>query len=286
MIYLDYFKFASWKAEEDFIFSQKRTCYDTYYPFKIYPQKGFERIDFSDITILYGGNGSGKSTALNLIANIIDAKRETVYNRSNFFEEYLEKCSIEYEDTSYQNKAIITSDGVFDCMLDIRNLNQNIDYKRDELLDDYMELKYKSFQLKSLNDLDTLRRSNMAKTKTQSKFVRNSLVDNVREYSNGESAFQYFIQKIDQNGIYILDEPENSLSPHKQLELVKFLEDSARFFNCQLIISTHSPFILSMKGAKIYDLDATPVDIKPWTELYNVRKYFDFFMEHKEEFDS
>ena len=285
MIYLDYFKFASWKAEDDFIFSQKRTCYDTYYPFKIYPQKGFERIDFSDITILYGGNGSGKSTALNLIANIIDAKRETVYNRSNFFEEYLKKCSIEYEDTSYQNKAIITSDGVFDCMLDIRNLNQNIDYKRDELLDDYMQLKYKSFQLKSLNDLETLRRSNMAKTKTQSKFVRNSLVDNVREYSNGESAFQYFIQKIDQNGIYILDEPENSLSPHKQLELVKFLEDSARFFNCQLIISTHSPFILSMKGAKIYDLDATPVDIKPWTELYNVRKYFDFFMEHKEEFD-
>ena len=285
MIYLDYFKFASWKTEEDFIFSQKRTCYDTYYPFKIYPQKGFERIDFSHITILYGGNGSGKSTALNLIANIIDAKRETVYNRSNFFEEYLKKCSIEYEDTSYQNKAIITSDGVFDCMLDIRNLNQNIDYKRDELLDDYMQLKYKSFQLKSLNDLETLRRSNMAKTKTQSKFVRNSLVDNVREYSNGESAFQYFIQKIDQNGIYILDEPENSLSPHKQLELVKFLEDSARFFNCQLIISTHSPFILSMKGAKIYDLDATPVDIKPWTELYNVRKYFDFFMEHKEEFD-
>lgn len=284
MVYLDYFKFASWKAEEDFIFSQLRTCYDTYYPFKIYPQKGFERIDFSDITILYGGNGSGKSTALNLIANIIDADRETVYNRSNFFEEYLDRCRIEYADTSFQNKAIITSDGVFDNMLDIRNLNQNIDHKREDLFDEYMQLKYTSFQLKSLADMEKLRRSNMAKSKTQSKFIRNTLVDNVREYSNGESAFQYFIQKIDENGIYILDEPENSLSPERQLELVKSLEDSARFFNCQLIISTHSPFILSMKGAKIYDLDVVPVDIKPWTELDNVRKYFNFFMEHKEEF--
>ncbi|HKM35557.1 MAG TPA: AAA family ATPase [Lachnospiraceae bacterium] len=285
MIYLHYFKFASWKAEEDFIFSQRRTCYDTYYPFQIYPQKGFERIDFSDITILYGGNGSGKSTALNLIANRIEADRETVYNRSNFFEEYLDKCSIEYADTSFKNKAIITSDGVFDSMLDIRNLNQNIDHKREDLFDEYMQLKYTSFQLKSLADVEKLRKSNMAKSKTQSKFVRKTLVNNMREYSNGESAFQYFKEKIDENGIYILDEPENSLSPHKQLELVKFLEDSARFFQCQLIISTHSPFLLAMKGAKIYDLDSNPVDVRTWTELENVRSYFDFFMVHKDEFE-
>ena len=99
-----------------------------------------------------------------------------------------------------------------------------------------------------------------------------------------EGSQKYFADKIDKDGIYILDEPENSLSPERQLELVKFLEDSVRFFNCQLIISTHSPFLLSMKGAKIYDLDEDPVDIKKWTELDNVRRYFDFFMEHKEEF--
>ncbi len=107
---------------------------------------------------------------------------------------------------------------------------------------------------------------------------------NLREQSNGESGCMYFTDKIKENGLYLLDEPENSLSPERQLELLKFLDDSARFFGCQLIIATHSPFLLSMKGAKIYDFDEETVDIKHWTELKNVRIYHDFFEEHKKEF--
>jgi len=55
------------------------------------------------------------------------------------------------------------------------------------------------------------------------------------------------------------------------------LEDSARFYGCQFIISTHSPFLLAMKGAKIYDLDSRPVTVKKWTDIENVRIYHDFF---------
>lgn len=32
-----------------------------------------------------------------------------------------------------------------------------------------------------------------------------------------------------------------------------------------------------MKSAKIYDLDEEPVDVKRWTELTNVRVYYEFF---------
>lgn len=124
----------------------------------------------------------------------------------------------------------------------------------------------------------------MAHTKTQSKYVRNNLMDNVREHSNGESAFLYFSEKVQENGLYLLDEPENSLAPLRQQELARFLEDSARFFGCQLVISTHSPFLLSMRGAKIYDMDEEPVDVKRWTKLEGVRAYFDFFQRHAGEF--
>jgi hypothetical protein len=39
-----------------------------------------------------------------------------------------------------------------------------------------------------------------------------------------------------------------------------------------------------MRGAKIYDLDEEPVDVKRWTELKNVREYYAFFKEHEREF--
>lgn len=93
-----------------------------------------------------------------------------------------------------------------------------------------------------------------------------------------------FSEKIGENGLYLLDEPENSLSPERQQELLRFLEDSARFFGCQFIIATHSPFLLSIRGAKIYDMDEEPVDVKHWTELSNVRAYYEFFKQHEREF--
>lgn len=284
MIYLDNFIFADRDKEDDFILGQKRTCYDSYYPFRLFTEKGWERIDFEPVTVFYGGNGSGKSTALNVIAQKIGSKRETAYNRSNFFEEYVALCKADFCDESYGNNYIITSDGVFDCMLNLRCLNSGIDERREELFDDYIDLKYNHFKFQSLDDIEKLKKVNQARSKTQSKFVRKNLADNVREYSNGESAFQYFVNKIEKSGIYLLDEPENSLSPEKQLELRKYIEDSARFFESQFIISTHSPFLLSMKGAKIYDLDENPVDLKKWTELENVKIYYQFFKEHGAEF--
>ena len=49
-------------------------------------------------------------------------------------------------------------------------------------------------------------------------------------------------------------------------------------------MATHSPFLLSMKEAHIYDLDESPVVTKRWSELPNVRAYYDFFMKHKKDF--
>ncbi len=103
--------------------------------------------------------------------------------------------------------------------------------------------------------------------------------------SNGESAFLYFTREIQEGGLYLLDEPENSLSPQLQEELLQFLEDSARFYRCQFIISTHSPFLLSLRGARIYDLDGDRVEVRPWTQLEHVRAYWRLFQERGREFE-
>lgn len=283
-MYLDWFTFPDGEQEVDFFYGIQRTCYDSYYPFQVLSKRKLCRIDFEPVTILYGGNGCGKTTALNVIAEKLGLLRDAAYNRSNFFEDYTALCGCGGGDIPEKSR-IITSDDVFDFMLDLRTINEGIDRKREELLEDYLDTKYSDFHFRTMEDIDRLRKVNLARRKTQSKYVRAQLMDNVREQSNGESAFQYFTEKIQENALYLLDEPENSLSPERQTELVRFLEDSARFFGCQLVISTHSPFLLAMRGAKIYDMDEVPVDVKPWTRLENVKRYYEFFKEHEREFE-
>ena len=285
MIYLTHFSFPDREREYDFTMKQKHACYDTVYPFLILSAHQLKMLDFEPVTILYGGNGSGKTTALNVIAEKLGLARDTLYNRSNFFGDYTKMCSFEAVGRIPKESRIITSDDVFDFMLNLRCINEGIDQRREELFEEYQEAKYAKFQMHSMEDYERLKKINAARRNTKSKFVRDSLQDNVREHSNGESAFLYFADKIKENGLYLLDEPENSLSPEKQQELLRFLEDSVRFFGCQFVIATHSPFLLSMRGAKIYDLDEVVVDVKRWTELGNVRAYYAFFKKYAHEFE-
>lgn len=285
MVYLSRFSFPDKEQEYDLFFSLKKTCYDTFYPFGILSRNGLRVLDFEPITILYGGNGSGKSTALNVIAEKLGIKRDTLCNRSSFMEDYTYMCDFEMSCSLPPESGMITSDDIFDYMLNVRAVNEGVDIKREALFEEYQYNKHAKFRMTSLDDYDRLKKITDARRMTKSGYVRENLAGNVREYSNGESAFLFFADKIKENALYLLDEPENSLSPVKQQELMEFLENSVRFFGCQFIIATHSPFILSLRGAKIYDLDEDPVDIKKWTELPNVAAYYDFFKKHERDFE-
>lgn len=289
MIYLNQLKLTSVEDEADALTKQRRTCFGTMYPFKIFPLKKLEYVDFSPVTIFYGGNGSGKTTLLNIIAEKIDAIRHSQYNSSPFFENYVSKCKI-YGSEIPQNSQILSSDDVFDFVMNMRYLNDNVDFHREELFRGYGLHHYKSVceegytNLHGLEDYDRWKEVHDALSKTQSKFVKERLARNVDMYSNGETAMRYFTEHIDRDAIYLLDEPENSLSVKFQLDLAKYISDSARYFGCQFIISTHSPILLSIENAKIYDLDSVPVTTREWTELENVRMYYEFFKEHDCEF--
>ena len=268
----------------------KRTCYGSRYPFGVFLNREVPVLEFEPVTILCGGNGSGKTTILNLIGEKLELRRGAVFNRSSFFGAYLELCRAEtasaFDRDVRAKSRIITSDDVFDYLLDFRYMNEGIDHKRRELLEEYTDARYAKFQMRSLEDVARLRQVVDAQRHSGSRYVRDRLMKDVPGKSNGENAFLYFTREIQEEGLYLLDEPENSLSPRLQEELVRFLEDSARFYRCQFVISTHSPFLLSLKGARIYDLDAEPVEVRPWTQLDHVRAYYELFQAHGKEFEA
>lgn len=284
MIFLSSFTFPDKNDEQGFFEGQKMTCYTNFYPFQVLAEKGLKKLDFSHITVLYGGNGSGKTTALNVIGETLHLQRDSVYNRSSFFEAYTAMCGYELNTSVPENSRVITSDDVFDYALNVRNLNSGIDGKREELFDEYDKEKYADFRFNGMEDYDRLKRVNAARRLTKSKYVKKNLMNNVRERSNGENAYYYFFERLKENSLYLLDEPENSLSPKRQGEILEIIEDSAQYLGCQFIIATHSPFLLAAKNARIYDLDSEPITVKNWTELENVRIYYDFFKRHRDEF--
>ena len=90
------------------------------YPHRVLAAKKLGRIEFAPITIFFGGNGSGKSMVLNVIARTIGVRRP-INSRSPQF---------------------IRSEDIMEGILEIRKNNRTITdkvYEKADLLDDYLE---------------------------------------------------------------------------------------------------------------------------------------------------
>ncbi|MEZ7872933.1 MAG: AAA family ATPase, partial [Eubacteriales bacterium] len=142
MLYLESVVFPTEDQEWDFRMSVKRTSYTSLYPFYSLINTGLSRLDFEPLTILHGGNGSGKTTALNVIAEKLGIRRSAPFNRSNFFEDYVRLCRVGIEEDIPSHSRVVTSDDVFDYMLDIRSLNEGIDRKKETLYEDHFDARH------------------------------------------------------------------------------------------------------------------------------------------------
>ena len=249
--------------------------------------KGFFNIEFAPITIFYGDNGSGKSTLLNIITETINTDKKVIDRRkplvkSDYFDMYIAKCKYYLENNIPLGSKIIFSEDIFENILSKRIENKEKNNKRQELEKQYMQYKYNPINYSSLEDLSI---SVETRNKTQSKFIKSRIEENAREFSNGQTSLEFFDKELKENSLYLLDEPENSLSPKFQIELIQLISELSRFFKCQFVIATHSPFLLSIPNAKIYDLDSIPVITKNWYELENMKIYYNFFKENKAKFE-
>jgi predicted ATPase len=72
--------------------------------------------------------------------------------------------------------------------------------------------------------------------------------------SHGESFLTLIESRFSEPGLYVMDEPESALSFQGQLGLLRFIHDGLRE-GAQFIIATHSPLLMRMPGAVLYELD-------------------------------
>ena len=258
------------------------------YPFHLFLQKEFFNIKFDTITIFYGDNGSGKSTLLNIITETINKdkkiiKRKNDILKSEYFDMYINECKYYIEKDISQGSKIICSEDIFQNILSKREENKKKNSLREDLKMQYFQYKYNPINYSSLEDLSL---SVETRKRTQSKFIKSRIEENEKEFSNGQTSLDFFDKELQEGCLYLLDEPENSLSPKFQLELVQLINELSRFLKCQFIIATHSPFLLSIPNAKIYNLDEIPVTEKKWYELENMQIYYNFFKGNKSYFEN
>lgn len=153
----------------------RQTCYDSYYPVWLFEGRTLPELDFLEITILYGGNGSGKTTLLNVMADALRLYRRAEYNRTPFFDDYARLCEPRTMRPIPTGSMILTSDDVFDYMLDLRALNDGVDMRREQMFADYNDLRREKFQMHGMKDYDRLKQVSAARRYSQSQMARRTL---------------------------------------------------------------------------------------------------------------
>lgn len=94
--------------------------------------------------------------------------------------------------------------------------------------------------------------------------------------SHGESLLSYFRARYRIKGLYLMDEPETTLSPRSQLELLKVLVRMSREGHAQFIVASHSPILLACPGASLLSFDGGPVHPTSYEETDYYGLYADF----------
>lgn len=87
----------------------------------------------------------------------------------------------------------------------------------------------------------------------------------LHEQSHGESFFALFQHRFRGCGLYLMDEPEAALSPHRQLQFLSVLHDYCKR-GSQFVIATHAPIIMAYPDAWIYVFGGEGIRQVPYTE--------------------
>ncbi|MEG9250078.1 AAA family ATPase [Arthrobacter sp. Soc17.1.1.1] len=87
------------------------------------------------------------------------------------------------------------------------------------------------------------------------------------EMSHGESFLELVVDRFRGSGLWVLDEPESALSFSGCLALLGVLKELVASGKSQVILSTHSPLLAALPGARIYEVGSWGLRPQRWKDL-------------------
>lgn len=106
---------------------------------------------------------------------------------------------------------------------------------------------------------------------------------NIHKRSHGEAFFNVLSNKLQGQGLYLMDEPEAALSPTLQMSAIAIIHQLCQA-GSQFIIATHSPILLSYPHAVIYQFTDTGIQKVKYEETDHYRITKDFLNHHEKGF--
>ncbi|MCH4888206.1 ATP-binding cassette domain-containing protein [Acidaminobacter sp. JC074] len=214
------------------------------YPFNVHAINQLSEISFdSEVTIFIGENGCGKTTfleSLMLLTHTVDLIPEK-YRRLDG----PKKLSKSFK-AVWQQK---TSRGFYLKSQSFIRFVDNIEAMREETHEELSQLR-EAFKDRSKYALE-LAEGPYQKTLSA---LTNRYGQGLDKMSHGEGYLELFKSRLVPGGLYILDEPELSLSPMRQLSLISLIKEMVDK-DCQFIIITHSPILMAYDQANIYNFE-------------------------------
>ncbi len=236
------------------------------FPFNLAFLTSQENFEISGkITVVIGDNGCGKSTLLESLAYSIglptiatnDIRSDETLGGGQLLNTFLR---IRWTKP--------TRNGLFFRAEDLQRLVARLDFIKKELDTAITELESELSEAAMKAPKSMLLDEKAA--------IEDRYGPDLNAFSHGEAFLKVFENRLRQPGVYILDEPEASLSPTRQLALMQIIIDRAENRGFQFIIATHSPILMGLPGAAILQISdgkILPIELEE-TEHFRITKQF------------
>lgn len=235
------------------------------FPFNIPAIKYAKDIDLSNpITFFIGDNGTGKSTLIESIA----FRLQLPHMDGSTYDKKIFSGAIRLAEFLELDFKIDMPIGFFFRAEDFGDYLNSVNRRDQALHSDLSSLdgEVPEHIIQQMKDNANYQLYHMRKNYGQE----------LNTFSHGEAYLKIIQEKVSSKGIFILDEPEAALSPAKQLSLIYHINTHIKTHLSQFIIATHSPILMSMPNATIYEIDEDGMDKTELedTEHYSITKSF------------